>query len=650
MTLLLRFCSLLLGSALLASPAAGQHLQTAPLSADPGRAARYQAEAAAAPLQLRSTTVVALPFFDDFTSPLEGRPKLSHWLPAGGALVSNRFAVEPPTRGAANLDGLRANGKNYCNCETTGDTRIDTLTSQTIDLSGMTASDLVGLSFAWQAGSIIGPPELNTSTRNVSLELEFKSNVAPNRWESVWVYRSTGVLTPFRQQVVLINQARFLHSGFQFRFRARGNSSQASDVWSIDYVLLDRNRGVQQGVAPLADTVFIDVATSAGFKNSLRSGGLRSPLRRYTAMPVWQYNAAATPGSELNPVVGVNIMNLIGAILPRPITVLGTVRELPSGAEQAWLSRGKLARPRLDSVAGDARRQPIATTATPKRLRYTLALTTGEPTPRTLANDTIFRDVDLNNYYAYDDGTAEYTMYDRNTTSLPTYWAYRFELNQPDQVRALRVYPIFTPADQGNNRTITINVWSDVNGRPSNLPIATRLVTITNPLPVGWEYVEIAFAQPVDVTGTFYVGMGQNGSNTLTFRQYGFDLNSSLPPDAFWSRNIGGIWTPETFSPQGALMMRPVMNNRIPTASTAPTLNNGSFTLYPNPAHGTVQVSGPAFVQASVLDALGRRVWEQPRAEAGQPRLTLGALPPGVYLVRLALPDGSTATRRLLLE
>jgi len=61
-------------------------------------------------------------------------------------------------------------------------------------------------------------------------------------------------------------------------------------------------------------------------------------------------------------------------------------------------------------------------------------------------------------------------------------------------------------------------------------------------------------------------------------------------------------------------------------------------------------VAGPPFAGATVLDAVGRAVWTQPAAEAGRAALSLPALPPGVYTVRLTLPDGATVGRRLLLE
>jgi hypothetical protein len=590
-----------------------------------------------------------LPFFDDFTLPLEGTPRVQNWLPSGGALVSNRLALLPPTRGAATLDGLRGNGQSYSGTINSSYGAIDSLTSQPIDLSGLTANDAVYLSFAWQAGSIVGAPNLNTSSTPVRLELFVKTDVG--NWESVWVYRSNRQRTGFRQQVVALNQPKYLHGNFQFMFAASGNASDNSDNWNVDYVLLDRGR-----TRGLADTTFADIATSAGLKGGNLSGGLRSPLRRFSAMPVWQFNAATPPTSELNPRLGVNVSNLNQGPLPLPVDVVGTVRELPAGPVLGtWLqtSRPIPVIPRQDSVTGAANRQPVPTTPNQKVLRYTLALNTqGQGLPRTLANDTIFRDVELANYYAYDDGTAE------NITQLLPYatgqssaFAYRFDLNQPDYVRALRLYPVFTASDQAA-RSVTISVWNDDAGKPAATPVASKTMTIPNPLPVGWQYFEITFDQPVRVSGSFYVGYSQPSQGRDL--HYGLDLNSTFPARHLFRRDNTGTWDTANFVPRGiaargALMMRPVMTNNVVTA-TASAREAAAYGLYPNPAHGSVTVTGPGFARATVLDAVGRTVWEQPKAQAGQATLVLPYLPAGVYTVRLTLADGRTMGRRLLLQ
>ena len=642
------YCRLVLPALLLlAGAASAQVAPVLPLMADPARAA-YAAPVALPTAQLRGTAALALPFFDDFTTPLEGRPKAQNWLASGGAFVTNRLALNPPSRGAATLDGLRANGQSYSGAVTSSYGVLDSLTSQPIDLSGRTASDQVVLSFAWQSGSIVSVPNSNLSSSPVRLELFVKTDV--NTWESVWFKTSTGRRTAFRQQAVLLDQGKYLHGNFQFRFVASGNRADNSDNWSVDYVLLDRGR--TQG---LADTTFADVATSAGLKGGNPSGGLRSPLRRFAAMPVWQFNAASPPSAELNPRLGVNLSNLRPGVLPLPVRAQGSVRELGGSAIPGfWLddTRAIPTSPRQDSVTGHANRLPPSATATPKTLRYTLALNTQEPAPRTLANDTIFRDVELNNYYAYDDGTAE------NITELVPYssgvasaFAYRFDLNQPDYVRALRLYPVFTASD-ATSRPVTINVWDDVAGQPAAQPRATKTATIPNPLPSGWQYYEITFDAPVRVTGTFYVGYSQPSQGRDL--HYGLDLNSTYPARHLWRRDNTGAWDTVNFvprgqSPRGALMMRPVMTNNVATASAA-AREAAAFSLYPNPAHGTVAIAGPAFAHATLLDALGRTVWEQPAPQAGRPTLALPPLPPGIYTVRLTLADGRTVGRRLMLE
>jgi hypothetical protein len=625
-----------------------------PLFSDPARA--IYAPTAAQKAQHR-TTALALPFFDDFTSPLEGTPKISNWKPTGGAFVNNRLAIQPLTRGTATLDGLRANGQSYSGGASNTYNTIDSLQSQPINLSSLTVNDHVYLSFAWQAGSIVAVPRSNVG-RNVKLELFAKTSA--DIWERVWFFNSTGRITGFRQQVIDLNQAKYLHGNFQFMFVSSGNISDNIDQWQMDYVLLDsgRTRG-------LADTTFVDVATSAGLRLGNPSGGLRSPLRRFAAMPVWQFNAAPSQASELTPRMGVNLTNLSGGV-PLIADVQYAVRDLSTGSPVSSFAQvGRLITtfPRLDSASVAANFLPVPNTTTPKRLRYTMALRSQETTTRTQPNDTIYRDVELNNYYAYDDGTAEgYTALVAYSTGSPAAFAYRFDLNRPDYVRGLRLYPVFLESIVAP-RSVTISVWDNVAGRPNPVPLASKTVSIPNPLPVGWTYYQVDFDQPVPVTGSYFIGYSQPSNaptstgGTIINRPYAVDWNSTAPAGYWWVRNNFGAWDSTNFvlpvgtgtTRRGVLMMRPVMTNNVITA-TAAARDAAAYTLYPNPAHGTVSIAGPSFARAVVLDAVGRTVWAQTAAQAGQPTLPLPSLPAGVYTVRITLADGRVIGRRLLLE
>jgi hypothetical protein len=656
MRLPFRFLAL---SALLLPFAAAAQLMTGPLSADPGRAAALRG--AASPTAQR-TTALALPFFDDFTTPLDGAPNATNWQAAttaypnpgspiryagGGAYVSNRFAVDPLTRGAVTLDGLMANGLPYTPAQATAYGQTDTLTSQVIDLSGLSAASRVYLSFAWQAGSVAGAPTNNSSSTPVSLTLELLN--ASGNWVAAWTYASRGVTTKFKQQILAVDQA-YLHAGFQFRFRANGSRTLNTDIFGLDYIYLNSNRAAN-------DTTFQDIATSRR---------LDSPLRPYTSLPVWQYNAAPTP--LLNPALTTTLNSLTATgLTPTPVSWQGTVRELTAGgfAPATWLSGGQpiVAAARQVVITGNATTAPLSTTAVTKRFRYQVAVQTRETNPLTLPNDTISRDVELADYYAYDDGTPEGIVGLVASNTNPTsYLAMGYTASRGDQVKSIRVVPVFNNigatagGDNYQPRPIIIAVWADNNGKPTNSPLVTLSTTIPNPLPSGQTYYEIPFTTPVAVSGRFYVGYGQ--TSTGQFLPYGLDLNNQLPANTLFY-NIQGTaatdpWQVQTpsLSQAGAPLLRPVMTNNVVTATTQQTLS-AAFALYPNPAPTgtTVAVTGPAFRRATLLDVLGRPVWQQPAAEAGQPTLRLPAgLAKGVYLVQLALPDGGVATRRLVVD
>ncbi|WP_157547598.1 T9SS type A sorting domain-containing protein [Hymenobacter sp. DG25A] len=589
-----------------------------PLSADPGRAAPVGNTSR----PVARGTSVTLPFFDDFAQQPEGMPNAEHWEPRGGTLVNNRFPVAPPSRNVVTFDGLKANGQPYGSSSFYSDT--DTLTSLPIDLSGLTAGSNVYLSFFWQAGSIVSPPSAASSTRQVAFTLEFLNEAG--QWQSIWSQRSTGRRTDFAQEIVAVNDAQYLHANFRFRFHSIGNQANTRDAWSLDYLKLDRNRSA-------ADTTYRDIATSAP---------LTSLLKRYASMPAVQLAAAPIPADELNDQTGTTINNFDIGPAPTPITWRGTAQNLPKGPELQFLTGNRSidASARQVPITGDVRTVAAALlTGGPQRIRHRILLGTNETDPRTQPNDSISRVTELSDYYAYDDGTAEAAVsLPALTGGASTFFAYRIDLNQPDQVRSVRLYPVLPNAA---GRAITLSVWADVNGKPAEKPLASVPFTVPATAPAG-GFLEIPFTQPVGVSGTFYVGYGQASAGQ--FVQFGLDLNSS-PPANYFFYQVRNEWSAVAdFS--GALMLRPVMTGTV-TAAT-PSRAAALLTLYPNPSSGIVQVKG-RYTHATVLDALGRTVWQQTSQTNGQPTLDLSGLPAGVYLMRLALPDGSVAAKRLVL-
>ena len=483
----------------------------------------------------------------------------------------------------ASLDGLNAKGYPYQGTVTTtnyGPT--DTLTTQAIDLSGYAPGSNVYLSFGWQSGSIVGAPNPNGSGHSVSLELQFL-DVGAGRWRSQWIQNSTGQTTPFRQRTQAITDPRYFNTGFQFRFLATGDRTTGRDVWSVDYVLLDANRTA-------ADTTYLDIATTTG---------LNSPLRRFTAMPWWQFNAATS--TELADTLKVGIINLTTGN-PTPITWTGLVRDSASGVPRGALAtaRPPLAAtvPRRDSVWGSAHPPILAPLAGPQTLRYNLALTTF-PTgsnPRTLPNDTLRRDVAFRNYYAYDDGSPEsFTGISSGATTYE-YLAQRFVLNEPDQVLGLRLAPVFFDG-AAPGRSITIFAWADSMGYPSRR-LGTAVAAVPNPLPNRQTFVTIDFPVSIPVTGAFFLGYGQPRQTSAAI---GIDLNNPRLPNSLFV-TLNGVWQPvyAVSTPgsligfqRGAPMLRAVMTHNQRISATRTGAATVAFSLYPNPARTAVRVAAP---------------------------------------------------------
>ena len=594
-------------------PLLGLAQTVTPLAADPSRVAPTT------DTNVRARgTALALPLFDDFTG-REGRPNTQLWLPRGGTLVNNRFPVAAPSRGVATFDGLNANGQPYGSA--VSDT--DTLTSQPIDLGSFTSSAQVYLSFFWQAGSVVGAPSSNSSSRPVFLQLEFLDNTGT--WRQVWIQRSTGVQTAFQQQLISVTEGRYLHSAFQFRFHSSGNQANTNDTWSIDYVYLNRDRST----------------TSISYRDIATSKPLSSLLKRYSAMPVWQYNASASPTNELNDNTTTTINNFDIGPANTPVTWTGTLQVLPNGSAATYLSGTSSLQPSQQqlAVAGSVRNTPLPISDASKRVRHTITLLTNESNSQTLPNDTISRITELAYYYAYDDGSPEAMV----TTSAFSYIVYRIDLNKADQVKGLRLYMM--PAPTATSRVLTVGIWDDKDGKPSGVAKATQLYTV--PVAPPANYVDVNFPSPVPVSGTFYIGYAPSGN----FLQAGLDYSTTIPEN-YVLVSEGAVtatsnnWAVRSTLP-GAVMMRPVLTNNIVTA-VADAATAASYSVYPNPSTGLVQVLGK-YRQATVLDAMSRVAWVQPAAQAGQELLNLNNLPAGVYVVRLELSNGLIVTKRLSL-
>ncbi|MGV3538623.1 MAG: T9SS type A sorting domain-containing protein [Rufibacter sp.] len=553
---------------------------------------------------------MGLPFFDDFAKG-EGLPDADRWETTGGAYSTNRFAKQPPTIFAATFDGLDAQGQPRSSSSTVGPT--DSLTSKPIDLSSLQPQDSLYLSFYWQAGGLLDAPNFSGSPIYY-LRLEYLDNTGT--WDQVWEQRGTGRSTDFAPAMLAIKEAKYFHQSFRFRWVSSGGQNGQRDVWHLDYVHLDKNR--RKGQLQNADVALT--------KN------LPSLLRRYTAMPIWQF--LVNPANEVQPQVGSELTNLSAG--PAAVSWRGYTKNLATLAVDTFLrdSAPVNSKEKISLVAMPSA-DFLSSQSLPYSLQTTLFLNTQEPNFFTRYNDTLRRQTELQDFYAYDDGTPEasFSFPSANAVNI----AYQFEVNKPDKVKRVRLY--FTGANTPGTQ-LTLRIWADQNGKPSDQPVHEQPFSV--PAASGFNnWLDLELNRQIEVTGRFYVGYWQPAG--ATFVNIGFDYGESADGKLF-AMNGAAAWG-AVADLAGALMIRPVMAGTI--TSSSPDLTEATLLVYPNPSRGVFYVSKKV-AQLEVFSLTGQRVMDWKNVKVNQP-LSLEHLPSGVYLVR-AINGTETRTSKLILQ
>ncbi|WP_128544861.1 T9SS type A sorting domain-containing protein [Larkinella soli] len=563
---------------------------------------------------------LTLPFFDDFST-VTSRPDPTLWQAGGNVYINNTLPINHPSVNVATFDGLKATGAPYdfTNSNAVGPT--DTLTSLPIDLSGYTAADAVFLSFYWERKGLGELPD-----ESDTLRLQFLNNTGV--WKTVWKEMGAETNNNFVQTFVAVDRAEFMHAGFRFRFEAFGRLSGPFDSWHLDYIYLNRGRSA-------GDRFVKDIATRQA---------VTPYLKRYTAMPLKQY--LANPAAETADSVRTDIVNLFNNFNFTTFRFL--VRDEVSGRQvqdyQQTLSEN------IGSLSSQVRRvkpQPLPADFSGKRtvLRYTFdVLTTDDQNPsipgvNLRRNDSISGVTVLDDYFAYDDGTAETAL---NVNQRQGRAGMRFILNVPDVVSGARINFVQISNDL-TGRPFVLSVYGSNRGRPGNLLYQQSFVLKYPQTRNG--FVDFKFDYGVAVKDTFYIGWTQLSEESLL--AVGFDKNSPFGNQVFV--NLGTSWEPGGVT--GAPMFRPIIGG----LNTAPITGIeeepaalSALRVFPNPNPGVLTWDHPALRRVEVLDLNGRPLLNVQPTE-GQRQLDVGSLGNGFYLVRLS--DGKrTVTQKLIIS
>lgn len=589
--------------------------------------------------QSRNATISALdslPFFEDFSySTVSPYPSVNHWADSN-VFINHTLPLAPPSVGVATFDGLNKRGYPYnINASSTSSGPADQLTSRPINLQKKgplvyTPADSIYFSFYYQAGGRGYEP---SPADSLSLDF-YKPN--QKKWQRVWTrkgYTPWGADSLFHLVMLPIKDTAYFDSLFQFRFRNRATLSGSFDHWHVDHIYIDKNRSYTDTV--MDDAAFQYMSTSF--------------LKNYACMPYRQYipseMASATGNYMRNNSTftkNTSYQYSVSDINNIPVANYngGHANMMP------YRSNG------LQNAAQHARPPvPFAFAAPMTGMGiYTIKHVISTNPDYQRQNDTIWQTQRFSDYYAYDDGSAEWAY------ALKTYgakYALRYTLNVPDTLRALRIY--FDPTEDGPNilnSTFNIMVWKSGPNGPGSLVYSDSTNLEHHPVYLQGKYnlMPVFYLSNCILLspGTYYFGIRQKTNQPLNI---GFDRNNDHSNALFYDSGSG--WQQSTL--KGSLMINPVLGcleELMPVGIKANEEQHADLTIFPNPAQNTIVIesNGTRIENATVtiLSSLGQTVYST--VYNSKESIDISGLPNGIYFILMNGSHLSATPKKLVIS
>ena len=584
-----------------------------------------------------------LPFFDDFSTSVN-QPNSQKWVKGGGVFINNNAALNHPTLNVATFDGLKANGIPYNYNDTFANGATDSLTSLSIDLVKYSIPDSLYLSFYYQSQGLGEAPDSNDS-----LIVQFLTN--GDKWETAFIAKDGKHIigkdtikivnnVKFIQILIPINSSKYFHEKFQFRFRTFGRQSGQFDVWHIDYIYLDKIRAnpqFQQYDPNAKRLSFYDYA----FKNPI------TPiLKNYNAMPLTQF--LLKPEKELSDTVKADVYDLW---FNNIVAATFTIKNLLTGKTLVSLPK------KGDKLQTNVISNQTTNFAVKNTFADSLKRETGSKVILKAKfdmnsqdffrmNDTISRIVELDNYYAYDDGTAEAGAYLKKGFGRV---AIQFINNKADAVQAIRInLQTLLDSTRLANTNLSLQVMANDRGKPGRI---LRGLSSKIKYPNTQNgFIEYTF-ESVAVADTFYIGYTQLSDEEALV--VGIDNNSpQFAKNHFYNIsnewiNVGNVTSSSGFAPiKGSLMIRPVMGGiaKDITLATEEEIQDRNLVISPNPTSDIIRWNDSSLKNAEIWDMLGKSILSE-RTDSQE--INISNLNTGTYILRLS-NDKNTFVRKIV--
>ncbi|MFK7953237.1 MAG: T9SS type A sorting domain-containing protein, partial [Ekhidna sp.] len=237
-------------------------------------------------------------------------------------------------------------------------------------------------------------------------------------------------------------------------------------------------------------------------------------------------------------------------------------------------------------------------------------------------NDTVRQQYLLHDYYAFDDGTAEYAA---GTNILNGQIAVKFWLEEQDTLTHVAFhFPNVAPSADG--KPLTLNIFEALND--SSLALRSQQINVKSDSIInGFTYYELS--RPLVLSDTFYISYQQSTNDYIGI---GFD-RSNMEASQYIFENKGDGWVRNT-SIEGALMIRPVFKP-VKDFTLGERIKLEKLTIYPNPTKGMISINGH-YLYIELRDISGKIIISEKNKE----KHNFSNLKAGLYLLRVHQLDG----------
>lgn len=578
----------------------------------------------------KSINPASLPFWDDFSITennvdsirVWGNDTTTQWNHSisKDVFVNATLAINPPTYKVITFDGLDANGAFHLDNELK---LADQLQSDTIDLSSFQEEDNIYISFYWQAGGNVEKPDEGDSLR---LQFYNPLDSIGDKWTTIWAMEGDEQLQDslFTQEINQVTEA-FLTEKFVFRFQSFGDLNGPFDAWHIDWIYLNADRSEDD----LGD----------GYSDASVSGQLSSPITPYNSIPANQFTSdnkfienqsvslsylSLDPLQfyqlELNHIV--RIINNNDVILndkrgSNPLDVNSPFKTITLGLNDPGLEDALLNEQDFSSVLlfDSVIIESTVFFDHDDNNEFNIA---GNIDLR--VNDTIRTKYLLKDYYAYDDGSAEFAA---GTNVLGGQIAVKFWLEEQDTLTHVSFhFPNISPSSDG--KPITLNILKSLT---DEIPLRSQQINIEiNSKINGITTYELK--RPLVVSDTFYISYQQNSNEYIGI---GFDRSNPAASEYIFENN-GDSWE-QNVRLKGALMIRAIFEDI--DIFTLGESKPQELVVFPNPTTGFLSIKGN-YAHIEVMDVAGKLLLQ----ENAKDHHDLSNLKVGLYLLKVRQSDG----------